>query len=126
MAVPIGIPPKCVARVSAKSVLQECLRQVSSQDCLPSVSFKTVSQECLSRVSFQECAARVFQKSVPTLSLNRASQESLRRVSPKSVRVSGKSVSQDCLSTACRKSGVQALWYKAVLCSIVCKLCSPK
>ena len=71
----------CPARVSDKSVLQECPAGIvpyesDFQECRTRVSHKRVPQECPTRVSYkrvlqvfhkgvlQECPARVFHKSV--------------------------------------------------------------
>ena len=74
----------CQARVSNKSVLQECfrvLRESVLPECATRVSGKSVSQECPIKVSHksapQEYATRVSQKSVP--------HDCPRRVSSKSV-----------------------------------------
>ena len=73
------------ARVSNKSVLQECfrvLRESVLPECATRVSSKSVRPECLTRVSHksvpQECLTRVCHKSV--------TQECPTRLSEKSVK----------------------------------------
>ena len=75
----------CQARVSNKSVLQECfrvLRESVLPECATRVSSKSVRPECLTRVSHksvpQECLTRVCHKSV--------TQECPTRLSEKSVK----------------------------------------
>ena len=75
----------CQAKVSNKSVLQECFRVLKESfvpECATRVSSKSVRQECLTRVSrksvSQECLTRVCHKII--------TQEFPTRLSEKSVK----------------------------------------
>ena len=76
----------CQARVSNKSVLQECfrvLRESVLPECATRVSSKSVRQECLTRVSHksvpQACSTRVCHKSVTKECPTRLSEKSVKQ-----------------------------------------------
>ena len=81
----------CQARVSKKSVLQECfrvLRESVLPECATRVSSKSVRPECLTRVSHksvpQEYLTRVYHKSVTQESHTTVREECPARVFCKS------------------------------------------
>ena len=73
----------CRARVSNKSVLQECLRILRARECFTKVCHKSVEQECQARVSHkslpQECSARVCHKSVTKECPTRLPEKSVKQ-----------------------------------------------
>ena len=86
----------CQARVSNKSVLQECFRVLRERERV-CVFYQRVPQECRARVSgksvSQECPIKVSQKSAPQQYATRASPKSVPHDCPR--RVSSKSVLQE-------------------------------
>ena len=140
---------ECLPRVSSKSVSDKCPPKTVSQACLSRLSLKSVSQECPFKSAPQECFRRVSQHCLSTVHHKSLSEECLPRVSECLGRVSLKTVSQQLVArVVCKLCGtkqyfvvlcaifvvqsstgkyfVQALWYKVVLGSTSCKLCSTK
>ena len=102
----------CQARVSNKSVLQECFRVLREREC--------VLPECATRVSSksvpQECFTRVSRKSVPQECPTRV--EYATRVSRKSVHTI---VREECQARVFCKSGFECDRASPVRFSLFCR-----